>query len=105
MVRGDLVETGVGEPRQVGSAQSVKEPVALLALSRNTDPVRLDLAVGQLEPALALARQPPSPLPVPGPGVYCRFAPNALTMPDCSKMPAASAWPGPTKPPWMRAPA
>jgi len=25
-------------------------------------------------------------------------------MSDCSKMPAASAWPGPWKAPWMRAP-
>ena len=28
-------------------------------------------------------------------GAYCRFAPKAPTIPDCSKMPAASAWPGP----------
>ena len=28
-------------------------------------------------------------------GAYCRFAPKAPTMSDCSKMPAASAWSGP----------
>ena len=28
-------------------------------------------------------------------GCYCRFAPKAPTMSDCSKMPPASAWPGP----------
>ena len=28
-------------------------------------------------------------------GAYCRVAPNAPTMFECSKMPAASAWPGP----------
>ena len=28
-------------------------------------------------------------------GAYCRFAPKVPAMPDCSKTPAASAWPGP----------
>ena len=41
---------------------------------------------------------------MPRPGIYCRLAPKAPTMSDCSKMPDASAWPGPWKPPWMRAP-
>ena len=54
----DLVEIGVGEPGQVGRGQSVKKPAALLSFARNADPVRLDLAIGQFEPAFALARQP-----------------------------------------------
>ena len=55
MAPGDLVEIGVCEPGQVDGGQSVKKPAALLTLARNAHPVRLDLAVGQLEPALALA--------------------------------------------------
>ena len=54
----NLVELGVGETGQLGGGQSVKKPAPLFALARNADLVRLDLAVGQFEPALALARQP-----------------------------------------------
>ena len=37
-------------------------------------------------------------------GAYCRVAPKVPIMSECSKTRAASAWPGPQKPPRRRAP-
>ncbi len=55
MAHGDLVEVGVSEPGEVGGGQPVRKSTALLPLVRNANPVRLDFAIGQFEPAMTLA--------------------------------------------------
>ena len=85
MAPGDLVEIGVGEPGQVGSGQPVKKPAALFTLARNADPVRLDLAIGQLEPALAVARQPVGEFELQAGNPGLKGSPLAFVHPDREK--------------------